>query len=103
MMDKELKFLITLLGTRVRRTTETIAVDVLNWEEAEDTTGLEGTADVVDELIVPRYLNWVVRFGDDGGTSRVEKAFRPNFWRPPRLKQTPRTRMTFVKSLPPGG
>jgi len=62
-------------GESVGSATESVVVDVLKGEEAEDSGSLESTANVFNELIVPWDLHRTAGLGDHGGFSRLEKSF----------------------------
>lgn len=46
-------------------TTNSVVVQILNGEEAENTSGLEGTSNIVHELVVPPGLNVQSTRGND--------------------------------------
>ena len=58
--------------------TETVVVDVLDWEEAEHSSGLESALDILDELIVPVGLDAQSGGGDVGRLSEVPETVASN-------------------------
>ena len=58
--------------------TDTVVVEVLDGEETEDTSGLESTADILDELIAPLSLVTSAASSDDRGLSRLPETVTTN-------------------------
>jgi hypothetical protein len=58
--------------------TDTVVVEVLDGEETEDTSSLESTADILDELVVPLSLVTGTAGSDDRGLSRLPETGATN-------------------------